>query len=140
VLGETDNPYDRLGLPPGATPEEITELLRERLAEAAPEEQAELRAIWERLMRHPRERVILALGAHPRDRDAGLPLRAPPPVDPASITRAAALTLPLEELVPLPSLAREVASMLSGAPARPALSPLDLLLQDPILDSRSGPR
>ena len=100
VIGETDNPFDVLGLPPTASPEEITERLRDRMQDASVEERAHLRALWERLLRHPRDRVLLALGAHP-------PVPAPPAAPPttrdvAAIAAVASFVTPPDELLPLP--------------------------------------
>ncbi|MBI2892394.1 MAG: hypothetical protein HYY06_02505 [Deltaproteobacteria bacterium] len=134
MIDDQDNPFDRFGLPRAASPERITEVLRERLEDAAPEDRATLRAIWERLMLHPRDRVLLALGAHPSEPDPS-PAHPPPRPDPAWIERVAAMALPPDELVPLPSLSLAVRV---DSPERrsPARSALELLLDDPILDGR----
>ena len=60
------NPFERFDLDPEEGPLGITEQLRERAETAANDEEREaLRAVWEQLTRHPRERVRLALLAHP---------------------------------------------------------------------------
>jgi len=119
VIGDTRNPFDALGLPPTATPEEITEVLRARIEDAAPEERAGLRALWERLLSHPRDRVLLALGAHPRSGSA--PPTAPRHIpDTAAVDAVARAVTPPDELVVLP-----LAS--SAVPAPPARDPLAAL-------------
>lgn len=125
VLGDTRNPYDALGLPPTASPEEITEVLRARMQDAAPEERAGLRALWERLISHPRDRVLLALGAHPagasRRRAAdGVPAQASSASDPAAVAAISAAVLPLDELLVLPLASAAV-------PPPPVRDPLALL-------------
>jgi hypothetical protein len=57
----SDNPFDALGLDPLASPDQITERLRELIEEASEPERARLRAAWEDLTRHPTRRVELAL-------------------------------------------------------------------------------
>jgi hypothetical protein len=79
------NPFERFDLDPEEGPLGITEQLRERMEAAASDEEREaLRATWEQLTRHPRERVRLALLAHPESR-APLPPRAlgPAPAPPS---------------------------------------------------------
>ena len=101
MISDQQNPFDALGLPPTASPEEITEALRERIEDAGPAERAALRALWERMMRHPRERILLALGAHPRG--ALTPPDAPPiSPDPTAAEEVASFVTPPDELVPLP--------------------------------------
>jgi hypothetical protein len=70
------NPFERFDLDPEEGPLGITDQLRERMEAAASDEEREaLRTVWEQLTRHPRERVRLALLAHPESR-APLPPRA----------------------------------------------------------------
>ena len=100
MIGDTDNPFDVLGLAPTASPEEITEALRERMEDASTDERVHLRALWERLLRHPRDRVLLALGAHPR---APAPPAAPAVAkDDAAVAAVAAFVTPSDELVVVP--------------------------------------
>lgn len=76
-------------------------MLRERIEDAAPEERAALRALWERLVSHPRERVLLALGAHPRAGGAApvAPRHVP---DLAAVAAIVATVTPPDELLVLP--------------------------------------
>lgn len=101
MIGDTENPFDVFGLPPTAGLEEITERLRDHLERAAPDERERLRAAWERLLRHPRERALLALGAHPQGAlvPPVLPRAAP---DTAAVAAIAAYEMPADELLPLP--------------------------------------
>jgi hypothetical protein len=101
LLGDTRNPFDLLALPPTATPEEITAVLRERIEDAAPEERAGLRALWERLLSHPRDRVLLALGAHPAAGAAG-PAAPPHAPNLAAVAAIVAAVTPPDELLVLP--------------------------------------
>lgn len=114
MIGDTDNPFDVLGLPPTATPEEITEALRERMEDAAPDERVHLRALWERLLLHPRDRVLLALGAHPR---APAPPRAVPAQrDAAAVLAIAAFVTPPDELVVVPLASSAIAPAADSDP------------------------
>jgi hypothetical protein len=120
MIGDTHNPFDVFGLPPTAGLEEITEALQEHMERAAPDERERLRASWERLLRHPRDRAILALGAHPQ---GALVPPVPPPAAPdiAAIAAVAAYQTPADELLPLP--------LASTAPPRPP--PSDPVAVDP---------
>lgn len=71
------SPFERFDIDPRGGPAAITERLRE-LAEDAEgaEAQAEIRAAWEELTRHPRRRFEAALDAHPETR---APIGEPPP-------------------------------------------------------------
>ncbi len=53
--------YEELGLDPLASPEQITERLRERIELATEAERAALREAWEELTLHPRRRVAQAV-------------------------------------------------------------------------------
>lgn len=101
-----DNPFDRYELDPTLGPEAITERLRELLLDAPPEAREALRAAWERLTLSPRERVRLALAAHPESRP---PLRspdAPPSLAEHALPGASkGAWLELVDLVGLPSVA-----------------------------------
>ena len=61
----TRNPYEALGLDPLATPEALTERLREMAEEADPDERARLQAAWRALTLHPADRARAAFFAHP---------------------------------------------------------------------------
>lgn len=75
------NPFERFDLDPEEGPLGITEQLRERAETAKTDDEREaLRAAWEQLTRHPRERVRLALLAHPESR---------PPLPPRVLLQAA---------------------------------------------------
>jgi hypothetical protein len=91
--------FERYALDPLATPAEITERMRE-LVELAPEPEREaLRAAWERLTLHPRERIAAAVRCFV---DLEPPLEPPPrrasPPHPTSPASAVDLCLlpPLE--------------------------------------------
>lgn len=79
------NPFVRYDLDPHTSSRELTEQLRERIEDAASDdERNELRAAWELLTKKPTERVFLALEAGPdlRPRASGSPsarVRKPPP-------------------------------------------------------------
>ncbi|MCA9536170.1 MAG: hypothetical protein KC593_20935 [Myxococcales bacterium] len=63
------NPFERFDLDPEEGPLGITERLRELAEDATSDEERDaVRAAWEQLTRHPRERVRLALSAHPESR------------------------------------------------------------------------
>lgn len=88
------NPFERFDLDPEEGPLGITEQLRERAETAANDEEREaLRAVWEQLTRHPRERVRLALLAHPESR-APLPSSAGAPTTPSTTSAGADPALP----------------------------------------------
>jgi hypothetical protein len=120
------NPFERYDLDPSGDPAEITDQLRQRIEDAPEGERAALRAVWERLMLHPRERVVAVLGAHPRlaplRRSTGRPFTAirPPRLEPW-------------ERAVLPSLERAIASI---APTE-TVDPFTLLRDDPILTKGS---
>ena len=97
----SENPFERFDLDPLEGPLGITEQLRERAESAATDEDREaVRAVWEQLTRHPRERVRLALLAHPESR-APLPqpspakAASPPETAPAEFPRAVDFFEPL---------------------------------------------
>lgn len=82
-----ENPFDRLGLDPTMSPEELTERLRRMAERLPPEQRKELRGLWRKLTLKDAERVHWAFFAHPRDGATGtepideLRQRLPPLVD-----------------------------------------------------------
>lgn len=60
----TRNPFSELGLDPRATPEALTEELRELAEAAPPEERRHLQGAWRRLTLKPEDRLRAALFAH----------------------------------------------------------------------------
>jgi hypothetical protein len=66
-----ENPFDELDIDPTASPERITELLRERAERASPEQRERIKSLWRKLTINADERVRLALRAHPVDEDMG---------------------------------------------------------------------
>lgn len=88
----SDNPFDRYDLNPAGSVEDLTEQLRERLAEARGEEAEHVRAAWEQLTLHARPRVVAALTTFFDDAPpiatptsvAALPFVPPPPPDAAT--------------------------------------------------------
>jgi hypothetical protein len=131
------NPFERFNLDPEEGPAGITERLRD-LAEDAddPDARDELRAAWEQLTRHPRERVRLALGAHPESR-APLPARAGAPRGLTALPGVAAPRLPAPtDFLDPPSVEEALVAWLRRAGTPPP--PLDQALappldQDPVL-------
>jgi hypothetical protein len=81
------NPFDRLGVDPTLSPEELTERLRRLAERLPPEEQTEIRALWRKLTLKDSERIKWAFFAHPRDEETpadpldDLQRRVPPLVD-----------------------------------------------------------
>lgn len=139
------NPFERFDLDPEEGPLGITEQLRERAEAASTDEEREaLRATWEQLTRHPRERVRLALLAHPESR-APLPPRGLAPA-PRLATESTTGTVALpgaEDFYEPPSVE---AALLVALGARgesvpaldDALSPA--LDRDPVLVGRAAPQ
>ncbi|MCA9576360.1 MAG: hypothetical protein R3B40_10975 [Polyangiales bacterium] len=130
-----ENPFERYDLDPEEGPLGLTERLRDLTEDARDDaERDALRAAWEQLTRHPRERVRLALGAHPESR-APIPApgtggrdplvalaesvpRAPAPgdfADPPSVERAL-LSLLRAQGTALPSVATALAPPLEADP------------------------
>jgi hypothetical protein len=81
------NPFDRLGVDPTLSPEELTERLRRLAERLPPEERKEIRALWRKLTLKDSERVKWAFFAHPRSDETSaepvdeLQRRVPPLVD-----------------------------------------------------------
>jgi hypothetical protein len=81
------NPFDRLGVDPTLSPEDLTERLRRLAERLPPEERKEIRALWRQLTLKDSERIKWAFFAHPRgDQSPAEPLdelksRVPPLVD-----------------------------------------------------------
>jgi hypothetical protein len=73
-----ENPFDRFDLDPLASPDEITEVLRERIEDAPAAERQALRDAWENLTLHPRKRLALALSTFV-DPEPAPPVLRPPP-------------------------------------------------------------
>lgn len=69
MADDTDplNPFDALGLDPTLDAQALTEVLRRRAERLAPEARQQLQAAWRKLTLNDRERIRLALLAHPRD-------------------------------------------------------------------------
>ncbi len=65
----TRNAFERLGLDPWSSPEDITERLRELAEEAEPEERARLQSAWRELTLHPRDRATASFFSHPHPSD-----------------------------------------------------------------------
>jgi hypothetical protein len=135
VLGDTRNPFDLLGLPPTATPEEITAALREKIEDAGPEQRAGLRALWERLLSHPRDRVLLALGAHPR-LGAGTPGAPPHAPDLAAVAAITGTVTPPDELLVLPLASTAVPPPPAGDPLAALAAELGAGLSGPEREKR----
>jgi hypothetical protein len=94
------NPFDALDLDPSATPDEITERLREMVEDASPSDRQRIRETWESLTLHPRSRVVHALGTF-IDPEPEKIVRPPPPRPPPSTEVAPsprALAVPTTEL------------------------------------------
>ncbi|MFW5967464.1 MAG: hypothetical protein ACOCV2_08100 [Persicimonas sp.] len=64
-----ENPFDRLGLDPTMSREQLTERLRWLAERLPPDERDELRAVWRQLTLKDAERVEWAFFAHPRDEE-----------------------------------------------------------------------
>ena len=72
------NPFDALGLPTDADPQDLTLRLRERIEDAKSEqERTRLRTAWEELTLHPERRVELAIRAFPTGKDGPRTFRLP---------------------------------------------------------------
>lgn len=72
------NPFARYDLDAFTSPRELTEQLRERIEDAATEEERDtLRAAWELLTKKPTERIYLALEAGPDARPAAIVAKRP---------------------------------------------------------------
>jgi hypothetical protein len=66
----SDNPFDRYDIDPRLGPSEITARFRELIEIAkTDEERAALRAAWEDLTLHPRDRLVHALATWPEARE-----------------------------------------------------------------------
>ncbi|MFP4600025.1 MAG: hypothetical protein ACLFVJ_17340 [Persicimonas sp.] len=66
-----ENPFDKLGLDPTSSREELTERLRRLAERLPPEERKDLRAMWRELTIKDADRVKWAFLAHPRGKDTG---------------------------------------------------------------------
>lgn len=119
-----DNLFERYDLDPREGPEAITARMRELVQEAPEEERERLRADWEALTLHPRDRLQHALSAFPETR---APLGAPPP---RTRRRRREPALELADVLVMPS----VAEALGVEASREAPDPLPPLADDPILD------
>lgn len=119
----TDNPFERYDLDPREGPEAITARMRELMQEASEEERERLRADWEALTLHPRDRLQLALSAFPETR----PKQGTPP--PRCRRPAREAELSLEDVVVIPSMGHAL-----GATCGEEMpDPLPSLADDPIL-------
>jgi hypothetical protein len=84
---DAQNPFDRLGVDPTMTPEQLTERLRRLAQRLPPDERDKVRALWRKLTLKDSERVKWAFLAHPRtDETPAEPIdelrgRVPPLVD-----------------------------------------------------------
>lgn len=98
--------FERYDIDPRGGPRAITERLRE-LAQDAVDADArrEIRAAWEALTRHPRDRLEAALDSHPETREALGPPPPPPRPEPER-------PLDLADLVATPRIAAAL-----GAPS-----------------------
>jgi hypothetical protein len=66
----SQNPFDRYDIDPRLGPTEITARFRDLISEAKTEEErADLRAAWEDLTLHPRDRLVHALATWPEARE-----------------------------------------------------------------------
>ena len=117
------NPFDRFGLSPLASVEEITAELRELAEDASEEDRKALRAAWENLTMHPRARLKLALTTFPAASE-----RTPAPPPRASSRQSDLAPPSLMDLLPRPS----VESAFAG-PHRDAPSALPPILEDRLL-------
>lgn len=123
----TDGPhnlFERYDLDPREGPEAITARMRELVQEAPEEERERLRADWEALTLHPRDRLQHALEAFPETRAE---VETPPP---RVRRRRQELALELSDVVVTPSVAEALAcDAPEGLP-----DPLPPLADDPILE------
>jgi hypothetical protein len=123
-----ENPFDDYDIDPLAGPEAITERFRE-LSEDADEIQREaLRAVWERLVTHPRDRLQAAFEAFPETRS---PWGHAPPPDHAPATALVDPPLGASDFSFVPSIAAALAPM----PERPHALPHPS--DDPLLREHS---
>jgi hypothetical protein len=130
----TRNPFQRLGLDPWSSPEDITERLREMAEESEPEDRARLQAAWRELTLHPEDRARAAFFTHPHPSDVAFVLDERGLKRLARALRRAAV--PPEELATEPEVSDLV--VLPGVPATPVgaavrwmdVDPAD----DPLLD------
>ena len=65
-----ENPFDKLGVDPTMSPNELTERLRRLAQRLPPDERDELRALWRKLTLKDSDRVQWAFFAHPRGDEA----------------------------------------------------------------------
>ena len=129
-----ENPFDRLGLSPFATVDEITAALRERAEDASDEEKKILREMWEELTMHPRSRVRAAILTFPprlaresrRPPRLSAELRPRPPSPSADPLGGVAAV----DLLPRPSIASALVGAGKPPAPPPALPPLE---DDPII-------
>lgn len=121
------NPFERFDIDPRSGPSQITARFRELMEHARTEEEkAVLRAAWEELTLHPRDRLRAALSTFPETREEiplGVDDELPRPVP------LAAEDLDLTDLLAPPT----VLSALASAPATPREP--ETLADDPALAS-----
>ena len=105
------NPFDALGLPTDADPQDLTMRLRERIEDAKTEqERTALRSAWEELTLHPERRVELAIRAFPTGKEGPRMFRVPQarPKDIAPVTLSELVDeTPLSFLVPCAPLGED---------------------------------
>lgn len=114
------NPFERFDLDIAATLPELTRTLRERIEDAASEEErSQLREVWEALTGKLETRAALVLSA--------LPKHARPLTASAAPTPAPTMPLPAHTLdqKPLPGFPVEWDRIGKGAPIEPARIELD---------------
>jgi len=121
------NPFERFDLDPRSGPSQITARFRELMDETRTEEEkAILRAAWEELTLHPRDRLRAALSTYPETREE-IPLGVDDELPHAAPLRVE--DLDLADLLAPPT----VASALGNAP--PPSTEGETLANDPVLAS-----
>ncbi|MFK7989090.1 MAG: hypothetical protein AB8I08_23935 [Sandaracinaceae bacterium] len=94
----SENPFEKWGIDPRGGPEAITRRMRDLIEDATDEDtKKSIRAAWEELTLHPKNRLHAALGAHPDSHGAA---GAPPPPPPRQ--KAPPLALDVFDLLPRP--------------------------------------
>lgn len=123
----SENPFERFDIDPRSGPSQITARFRALMDDARTEEaKAVLRAAWEELTLHPRDRLRAALSTFPETREE-IPLGVddePPRAVPLSPAE-----LELTDLLAPPT----VLSALGATP--PAAQEAETLMNDPLLAS-----
>lgn len=82
-----ENPFDRLGIDPTLSPQELTERMRRLAERLPPEERRQLQSMWRELTLRDADRVQWAFLAHPRSEETSaepieeLRQRVPPRID-----------------------------------------------------------